>query len=106
MTLWTDIRNFFSHKISLPLLTLQSAVVGFLDDNNNNDNIFINNILLMYKITLYRNRDKGSVTLTNVIKNLRTREKIERNIAGANNNKLQYHDKKWRTFYDTFDTVG
>ena len=106
MTLWTDIRNFFSQKISLPLLTLQSAVVGFLDDNNNNDNIFINNILLMYKITLYRNRDKGSVTLTNVIKNLRTREKIERNIAGANNNKLQYHDKKWRILYDIFDTVG
>ena len=70
-SVWSDIRSFFSSKFTLPSLTLQSAVLGFFETDHD-DTIFLNNILLMYKITLYRNREKGSVTAINVIKNLKT----------------------------------
>ena len=98
-SLWLDLQQFFSNKITIPDLDLQSAVVGFLDKGTK-DNIFVNNVLLMFKITLYRNRDKGSVILNNVINNLKTRETIEKNIAGNNAGKLGYHVDKWRSFYD------
>ena len=94
----------FAIKINIPDLDLQSAVVGFLGDHIS-DIIFVNNILLMFKITLYRNRDKGSVTLRNVISNLKTREIIEKKIAGSNDNKLSYHSHKWRIFHDTLDSA-
>ena len=55
----------------------------------------------MYKITLYRNREKGSVTAINIIKNLKTRENIEKNIAGKNANTLQNHFAKWRILHET-----
>ena len=55
----------------------------------------------MYKITLYRNREKGSVTAINIIKNLKTRENIEKNIAGKNANTLQTHFAKWRILHET-----
>ena len=100
-SLWLDLQQFFSNKITIPDLDLQSAVVGFLDKGTK-DNIFVNNVLLMFKITLYRNRDKGSVILNNVINNLKTRETIEKNIAGNNASKLGYHVDKWRIFYDIF----
>ena len=57
----------------------------------------------MYKITLYRNREKGSVTAINVIKNLKTRENIEKSIAGRNANTLEQHMSKWRTLHSFFD---
>ena len=103
-SLWRDLQQFFAVKINIPDLDLQSAVVGFLGDHIS-DIIFVNNILLMFKITLYRNRDKGSVTLRNVISNLKTREIIEKNIAGSNDNKLSYHSHKWRIFHDTLDSA-
>ena len=60
----------------------------------------------MYKITLYRNREKGSVTANNVIKNLKARENIEKNIAGRNANTLQLHSTKWRFLLELLDAVG
>ena len=98
-------QQFFAAKTSIPDLNLQSAVVGFLD-NDIKDYIFVNNILLMFKITLYRNRDKGSVTLRNIISNLKSREIIEKNISGDNANRLSYHFLKWRIFHEVLDSSG
>ena len=72
---WSDLRNFLCPKLLIPPLDLQSAVIGFLELPDNN--IFINNILLMYKITLYRNRANNTVTARNVLLNLINREKLK-----------------------------
>ena len=104
-SVWSDLQNFFSSKIDLPCLTLQSAVLGFFETDQNNS-IFFNNILLMYKITLYRNRDKGSVTANNVIKNLKARETIEKHIATRSANTMQIHSAKWHFLFEFLDGVG
>ena len=92
--LWSELKNKFSNNISLPSLDLQSAVTGFLGTNNI-DNLIINNILLMFKISLYNNRDKNTITMHNVLCNLKRREIIERSLVSLNLKKLLFHNKKW-----------
>ena len=98
-TLWSELTNFFIGKITLPSLDLQSAVLGFLDTSEKN-NVILNNILLMFKITLYRNRSKNTINLRNVLNNLKNREKIERYLVFENQNKLDFHMKKWGEIFD------
>ena len=86
-------------KTTLPSLDLQSAVLGFLDTSEKN-NVILNNILLMFKITLYRNRSKNTINLRNVLNNLKNREKIERYLVFENQNKLDFHMKKWGEIFD------
>ena len=94
-TLWSDIQNFFSPAFLIPPLDLQSAIVGFLEVDQDLL-IILNNILLMYKITLYRNRDKNTISVRHVVNNLIAREKIERYIVSDNAYKLAFHQNKWR----------
>ena len=100
--LWSDIQNFFSSAIVIPPLNLQSAIVGFLDVDKD-VSIILNNILLMYKITLYRNRDKNTISVRHVVNNLKTREKIERHIISDNTSKLAFHQNKWRFLCQLID---
>ena len=92
--LWLDLKNIFRDNLTLPSLDIQSAVVGFLGTTDK-DNLIFNNILLMFKISLYRNRDKNSITLHNVLCNLKRREIIERSLVSLNRKKLDFHNKKW-----------
>ena len=94
--LWSDIKIFFSNNIAIPDLTLQSALFGFL--GRSNDNFCLNHILLIYKLCLYRFRNKKVPNLQLFIKNLRERELMERQIVQANENKLITHRKKWDFF--------
>ena len=94
-------KDIFQLKIRHSPLTLQSAVVGFLGECH--DNIFLNNILLMYKITIYRNRAKNTITARNVLSNLKQRENIEKSIAFSSN-KIDFHVKKWHILHFFNDT--
>ena len=95
-SIWLYLTNFFGPRLTIPTLDLQSAVLGFLDSSENN--LILNNILLMYKITLYRNRGKNIITAQHVLKNLQNREKIEKSIALNKYNKIDYHNNKWNLF--------
>ena len=55
-SLWLNIRMFFKKSLDIPILDLQSAILGFIDTKK--DNLALNNILLIYKLCLYRFRDK------------------------------------------------
>ena len=94
--LWSDIKLFFIDNITIPDLTLQSALFGFLGCRN--DSFYLNHILLIYKLCLYRFRDKKVPNLQLFIKNLKERELMERQIVQADVNKLILHRKKWDFF--------
>ena len=96
--LWQQLKSFFENKINLPDLDLQSAIVGFLDTANAH-NVLINNILLTFKMTLYKFRDKRNITFSKIINNLKSREKIEKQIAHGNS-KLLFHERKWNIIID------
>ena len=101
-TLWADLKNVFYPRLNVPILDLQSAVFGFLDTSDKH-NLILNNILLMYKITLYRNRDKNNIHIRNVLSNLKSREKIEKAIVYGNKNKMVFHNKKWEIVSSILD---
>ena len=96
--MWVLIQTFFKDKIIIPDLDLQSAVLGFLDTDNR-DNLLINNILLTFKMTLYKCRDGGNITFSKFFNNLKSRETIEKSIAHENG-KLGFHHRKWKFFID------
>ena len=61
--LWSDLVQCFQNNLILPTLTPQTAIFGFLDYTNN-DSIFENNkclsnhILLIFKLYVYKSREK------------------------------------------------
>ena len=93
-SLWNEIITFFSDTLDIPNLNLQSAVLGYFDSRK--DSPALNNILLIFKLCLYRFRDKKKVPMFQLfLKNLRARESMERNIVFLDHNKLEFHNKKW-----------
>ena len=92
--LWSELKIVFRDKLTLPSLDHQSAVFGFLGTADK-DNLIFNNILLMFKISLYKNRDNKKITLHNVLCNLKSREIIERSLVSLNQRKLDFHNNKW-----------
>ena len=92
--LWRDLQNLLANTITLPDLDSQSAVFGFLDSPAINF-LIVNNVLLMFKISLYINRDKHTLSLRRVLANLKKREIIERSLVFSNPNKLNFHQNKW-----------
>ena len=95
--MWIDVQTFFMNQISLPDLTLQSALFGFIEANKE-DYVLANVILLTFKITLYQQRTKR-LTLVSIIRNISSREKIERSYSIADPQKSLYHRKKWHRVY-------
>ena len=63
--LWPDLVQCFQNNLILPSLTLQTSIFEFLDCTNN-DSIFENNkclsnhILLIFKLYVYKSREKSS----------------------------------------------
>ena len=68
---WTQLQNFFKDKLNIPNLDLQSAVIGFINPGE----ILINNILLTFKMVLYKNRGKN-LRFEYIIKYIKMREKL------------------------------
>ena len=93
--LWQLVVHFFKDKISHPNLSVQSAIVGFLDIPKD-DFVLINIILLPFKITLYKHRNKHIPSLTNIVNNISKREIIERSYSIDDPRKRKYHLTKWQ----------
>ena len=93
---WSQLQKYFASNLDIPNLNLQSAVVGFLDHPNKH---FLNNLLLTYKMVLYKYRNRKVISMNLVLKNMQSRKQIEENIA-REKNKIEYHDKKWKILDD------
>ena len=74
--LWSDIVQCFQNNLILQTLTPQTAIFGFLDSANN-DPIFENNkclrnhILLIFKLYVYKSREKKLININNLIAEIR-----------------------------------
>ena len=93
--LWSHVAHFFEGKIKIPNLSVQSAVLGFLGPPKE-DFVLLNIILLSFKITLYKHRDKHIPTLADIVNNISKREIIEKSYSSNDPRKRQYHNTKWQ----------
>ena len=78
--LWSDLVQFLQNNLILPTLTPQTAIFDFLDYTNN-DSIFeknkcvSNHILLIFKLYMYKSREKKLLNINNLITEI---QKIKR----------------------------
>ena len=98
--LWSDLVQFFQNNLILPTLTPQTAIFGFLDYTNN-DSIFENNkclsnhILLIFKLYVYKSREKKLLNINNLIAEIQKIKRIEKEIALPNSKKTIAFTRKW-----------
>ena len=87
--------------ITLPDLEPTLAVIGKWCIENNN-NLIINHIVLIFKKFLYDNRSNHSRTHIEALKyQLRLAEKVEQKIA-LKKGKMEFHLKKWDPILQAF----
>ena len=90
INIWSQLRIFFLSNLELPLLTPQSAFLGFYYINDNK--FIINQILLTFKIVIYKAREMGSCNMFRIINKLKQIKIIEDNISQKNER------KKWSDY--------
>ena len=59
--LWNHLRLFLTNDISLPILTPQTAIIGFINGIENNVYKIKNHILLISKLHVYKSRERGTL---------------------------------------------
>ena len=92
-SLWSELKLFFGGTIDLPDLIPQTAILGYL--NIDNDSIMINHQLLICKQYLYKSRSKGYPSIINLLGRIRKFRQIEMKIAETNPMRSKSILKKW-----------
>ena len=90
--LWSDLIHYFQNSLVLPILTPQAAIFGFLDSTNSDYNfkkikLLIDHILLIFKLYVYRSREKEFIHINNLIAEIKRAKAIEKEIATSNSKK-------------------
>ena len=103
--LWSDLVHYFQNSLVLPILTPQTAIFGFLDSTNSDYNfkknkLLINHILLIFKLYVYRSREKQFIHINNLIAEIKSAKAIEKEIATSNSKKTIAFKNKWHITND------
>ena len=88
--LWRKIKIHF-RELNLPDLSPESAFLGF----QNVEDTLINLVYIIFKITLYKNRQRGNSNINQIISKVRSFKIIEQNITLYNPRKSELNRKKW-----------
>jgi len=91
--LWMQLKVYFSRGLILPDITPQSAFLGFYDIDENK--IIINQILLLFKMVIYKSREYRTCNLNKFINKVKQIKLIEDTISYKIPAKKEYNDKKW-----------
>ena len=92
--LWSQVKTYFNSKIKIPNLTVESAYLGFVNVCSN-DYLFLNHLLLIFKMYVYANRSTKLLIIENSIHKIASIETLERVSINQNKYKSSFHSKKW-----------
>ena len=100
--LWNQLTNFFSNCLTLPQITPQSAIFGFLDIVQN---IFLitNHLLIIFKNYIYNARKYKVLRLDDLISIIKEIHDNEKAIAETNQYQKRKYDRKWNAINRVFD---
>ena len=95
--LWSQYKEWLRGYITLPTLTSQGALIGFLKDTCGGDYALANHILLIFKRSIYELRlSMVKPSIYFIKQKLKSTYKIEAQIAEASS-KLDSHYKDGKT---------
>ena len=92
--LWSELRLYFP-QLSLPELLPQAALFGFYENSEKDLLILNNHILLLFKLYIYREREKKDLSLEGLLSIIIKTKKIEKNVV-TKNYKIEKYNKKWK----------
>ena len=93
--LWNHLRLLLTNNISLTILTLKNAIFGFINGIENSVYKIANHILLIFKLHVYKSRERGIVELSRLINEIK-KVKLPRKKSAQNHvRKLEQYNIKW-----------
>ena len=93
--LWNHLRLFLTNEIYLSILTPQTAIFGFINGIENNVYKIKNHILLIFKLHVYKSRERGNLELSSLINEIKKVKLLEKNSAQNHVKKLEQYNIKW-----------
>ena len=93
--LWNHLRLFLTNDISLPILTPQTAIFGFIIGIENNVYKIKNHILLVFKLHVYKSRERYTLELSRLINEIKKVKLLEKNSAQNHVRKLEQYNIRW-----------
>ena len=95
--LWNHSRFFLMNDASLP----QTAIFGSTNGIENNVYKITNHILLIFKLHVYKSRERGTLELSRLINEIKKVKVLEKNSAQNNVRKLEQYNIKWEKTHRT-----
>ena len=91
----------FLANIFLPILTPQIAIFGFTNGIENSVFRITNYILLIFKLYVYKSRERGTLELSKLIKEIKKAKLLEKNSTENHVRKLEQYNIKWEKTHRT-----
>ena len=79
----------------------QTAIFGFTNGIENNVYKITNHILLIFKLHVYKSRERGTLELSRLINEIKKVKVLEKNSAQNNVRKLEQYSIKWEKTHRT-----
>ena len=99
--LWNHLRLFLMNDISVPILTPQTAIFGFINGIENSVYKIINHVLLIFKLHVYQSRERGTLELSRLMNEIKKVKLQEKKIAQNHVKKLEQYNIKWEKTHRT-----
>ena len=99
--LWNHLRLFLTNDISLPILTPQTATFRFINGIENSVYKITNHILLIFKLHVYKSRERGTLELSRLINEIKKVKLLEKKSAQNHVRKLEQYNFKWMKTHRT-----
>ena len=92
--LWLQLNRHFCSDLTFTVLTPQTAILGLFNDSVSNIHL-INHTLLLFKLYIYKSRNKHRININELIPNILNIKKLEKMTAFGNAKKVAAYNKKW-----------
>ena len=86
--LWLRLNRHFHSDLTFPVLTPQTAILGLFNDSVSNIHL-INHILLLFKLYIYKSRNKHRLNINELLANILNIKKLEKVTVFGNARKMK-----------------
>ena len=93
-SLWLQLNRHFHSDLKFLKLTTQTAIVGIFNDSASNIHL-IDHILLLFKLYIYKSRNKHRLNIHELLANIFNIKKLEKVTAFGNVKIVAAYNKKW-----------
>ena len=97
--LWKKLQTYLSSHLSIPNLTPQSAMFGFIDVE---DFKIVNHILIIFKVCVYKSRNKMNLNFEYLKHRITKVKNMEKSICKNDQSKKRKFSKKWEKLENKF----